>query len=422
MDVSPCRQRELQNEISIVPPFQASTFPSFQVSTVPLVQVSTAPQVFSDFDEGRIGRPRKICRPVQLERIGTWNVEGLLGASRTKLFELYRVMKLEGISILCIQETHLLDAEHFKEEGFSVFLSGASNEGQRSYAGVGFLVAPWAIKSIISFKAVSDRIASLRVKVVGGILNLLSVYAPHDKYDFEVRHNFYTELSMHTKKPNSHETSLVFGDFNTQMGCAGCDEMNFLGPFMYNKLLHEKRNGLTNRPLFSEYCGTHDFVVANTLFEYADEFLVTYHNLTSQPLETVVPWKFSQIDFVLCAKQNTDMVDDCWTDRSISLRSHHFLMIASVRIEFPKQGTKYDARRNIQSIRNENRSHIFYSAFTEHLQTPATNSSINLHAQQVTEAFQHAASTLPQYEVLPNKPWISEGTLGLISQKNMARR
>ena len=85
-----------------------------------------------------------------------------------------------------------------------------------------------AIKSIISFKAVSDRIASLRVKVVGGILNLLSVYAPHDKFDFEVRHNFYTELSMHTKKPNSHETSLVFGDFNTQMGCAGCDENNFL--------------------------------------------------------------------------------------------------------------------------------------------------------------------------------------------------
>ena len=84
MDVSPYRQRELQNEISTVPPFQASTVPSFQVSTVPLVQVSTAPQVFSDFDEGRIGRPREMCVTIQLERIGIWNVEGLLGASRTK--------------------------------------------------------------------------------------------------------------------------------------------------------------------------------------------------------------------------------------------------------------------------------------------------------------------------------------------------
>ena len=114
MDVSPCRQREIQNEVSTVPLFQASIVPLLQVSIVPPVQVATLPPVFSDFDNGRIGRPRKVCKPVQLERIGTWNVKGLLGASRTKLFELYRVMKLEGISILCIQETLLLDAEHFE--------------------------------------------------------------------------------------------------------------------------------------------------------------------------------------------------------------------------------------------------------------------------------------------------------------------
>ena len=113
--------------------------------------------------------------PVQLERIGTWNVEGLLGASRTKLFELYLIMKQHGISVLCIQETHLLDAEYFKEEGFSVFLSGACGNGPRFYAGVGFLVSFWAMKSIISFKAISDRIASLRVKATGGVLNLLLV-------------------------------------------------------------------------------------------------------------------------------------------------------------------------------------------------------------------------------------------------------
>ena len=94
MDVSPCMQREFQNEVS--------PNPRVQVSTVPFVQVSTVPLLFSGFDEGRIGRPRKMCVPVQLERIGTWNVEGLLGASRTKLFELYLIMKEQGISILLI--------------------------------------------------------------------------------------------------------------------------------------------------------------------------------------------------------------------------------------------------------------------------------------------------------------------------------
>ena len=119
---------------------------------------------FSFFDGAKMGRLRRLCKLVQLERIGTWNVEGLLGPSRIKLAELHLVMMAEGISILCIQETHLQEAEHFEEDGFSVFLSGACKDGCRSYAGVGFIVAPWAIQSIVSFKAIDDRMASLRVK------------------------------------------------------------------------------------------------------------------------------------------------------------------------------------------------------------------------------------------------------------------
>ena len=358
-----------------------------------ITQVTTVPPGFSVLDVGKMGRPRKICAPVQLERIGTWNVEGLLGASRTKLFELYLIMKQQGISVLCIQETHLLDAEYFEEEGFSEFLSGACRDGPRSYAGVGFLVVPWVIKSIISFKAISDRIASLKVKVSGGILNFLSVYSPHDGYTFDARHHFYSDLSANTRKHHAHETTLVFGDFNTQMGCTGCDESNFLGPYMYQKLLHEKNNVLSNRSLFSEYCGTHAFVVANTLFDYADEFLVTYHNLVSHPMEEVAPSKFSQLDYVLSAQQNTEMVYDCWTDRTISLRSHHFLMIASVCVEFPKQGIQYEARRNIQSMRNKDQRKVFYSVFSDSLHTSVIYTNVGLHAQQITEAFQHAAKS-----------------------------
>ena len=108
-------------------------------------------------------------------------------------------------------------------------------------------------------------------------------------------------------------------------------------------------------------------MAANTLFDYADDLLVTYHNLESQPRELVVPSKFSQIDYVLCAQQNSEMVYDCWTDRNIALRSHHFLMIASVCVELPKQGIQHEPRREIQSIRQQDQRNEFYAAFSSSL-------------------------------------------------------
>ena len=79
-------------------------------------------------------------------------------------------MKDERISVLCIQETHLTGSECFESAGFTLFLSGAEAIlGERDYAGVGFLVAPWARKSVISFRAISSRVAALRLKVHGAL-------------------------------------------------------------------------------------------------------------------------------------------------------------------------------------------------------------------------------------------------------------
>ena len=65
--------------------------------------------------------------------------------------------------------------------------SGIAEGSGRSYAGVGFLVAPWAIKSIISFRGINDRLASLRVKQSGGVLTVLPTYAPHNGHTLEDR-------------------------------------------------------------------------------------------------------------------------------------------------------------------------------------------------------------------------------------------
>jgi exonuclease III len=97
--------------------------------------------------------------------ICTWNVEGL---TDLKLYQICTYMKLHDISICCIQETRKpMSDYYFAEGGFKVILSGSSST-DREWAGVGFIVSPASVNSIVGFCQVSNWVASLKVRIVGG--------------------------------------------------------------------------------------------------------------------------------------------------------------------------------------------------------------------------------------------------------------
>ena len=214
------------------------------------------------------GRPRKYCIPICLEKIASWNVEGLRGEASTKLFELRHFMNTNGISILCLQETHLHGVHYYTEDGFTLFLFGIAEGSGRSYAGVGFLVAPWAIKSIISFRGINDRLASLRVKQSGGILTLLSAYAPHNGHTIEDRQLFFASLSENTRIRNKHSSTFVCGDLNAQLGQLCVGEEASIGPYVYQKSIC-KRVG--RHPTENYYWS----IALNTVFVLLTHFSTT---------------------------------------------------------------------------------------------------------------------------------------------------
>ena len=217
-----------------------------------------------------MGRPRKYCIPICLERIASWNVEGLRGEASTKLFELRQFMNTNGISILCLQETHLHGVHYYMEDGFTLFLSGSDESSGRSYAGVGFLVAPWAIKSIISFRGINHRLASLRVKQSGGVLTVLSAYAPHNKHTLEDRQLFFSTLSENTRIRNKHSSTFVCGDLNAQLGQVCMGEEPIIGPHVFRKMVCKTGSTTSNRELLMEYCIAHNLGISNTFFDYPD--------------------------------------------------------------------------------------------------------------------------------------------------------
>ena len=73
-----------------------------------------------------------------------------------------------------------------------IILSG--HEGPEiNFAGVGFLVAPWACDAIVGFCQFNERMASIKLKIPGGEATVVSIYAPPNtpNHPYEERHDFF---------------------------------------------------------------------------------------------------------------------------------------------------------------------------------------------------------------------------------------
>lgn len=181
--------------------------------------------------------------------IASWNVEGL---SEIKLWELTSSMRRKSISVLCIQETRRSKTPYFyTEEGFLVILSGSSSE-EKEWAGVGFIVAPWAVQSIVGFLQHSNRLACLKLRIPGGKLALVSAYAPHSGYAFDIRQEFFEELGTMFKRTSVNGPKYIFGDLNSRIQRQMPGEETVFGDHVFGNPLADLGLG-SNRELLLEF-------------------------------------------------------------------------------------------------------------------------------------------------------------------------
>ena len=80
-----------------------------------------------------------------------------------------------------------------------IILSGGPI-GEHNYAGIGFLIAPTARRFVITFNKYLDRIASLKIRVRGGQVYLVSYYSPHGGYEYVLRRSFFDNLRFTNRR------------------------------------------------------------------------------------------------------------------------------------------------------------------------------------------------------------------------------
>ena len=100
----------------------------------------------------------------------------------------------------------------------------------RSWAGLGFIIAPQCRHMVKSYKQVSDRLCTLRMKVVGGILGLVTAYAPHNLHSLPDRFQFYVDLDIQFRKLSANVANM-----NARLGAQLPGEDHIIGPYTFGR-------------------------------------------------------------------------------------------------------------------------------------------------------------------------------------------
>ena len=356
---------------------------------------------------------------------GTWNIEGL---TDLKIFQLCAIMRKRSLGFLCLQETHLRYSGSRTVGNGYVLITSGSDDDKRTYAGVGFLVAPWLRSSIICFKTITERICYLKLRIHGGKATFFNAYAPHGGYDFLLRQSFFTDLQQVFNNTSSFGIKLLVGDMNARIhNPTGGEDRVFVPHCFGNPTYRPETNPDTNRELLLELCTALDLCVANTFFENSVAQQVTYHELWATPVDALSYRNFAQLDLVILARLDLWKLQTIQSSMREAFASHHFLVEAAITLQNCSSGTsdvKQTApRQDLSAVRVDEVRQSFANAF----QSMASHvlidqQSLDMHSEHVIKCLHTAAEkTLPKICAKPRKPWIQTTTLELIEKRQHAR-
>ena len=342
------------------------------------------------------------CTPFEGKlRLATWNVEGL---THIKIYELIQFMRRRCISVLCIQETHILKSPYYTVDGFLVILSGSSS-GERETAGVGFILSPNAQKSLVGFLQQTNRLACLKLRVKFGQIAIISAYAPHSGWAFDDRQAFFQQLSTMYERTSVNGVRMILGDLNARTGHALPGEDDILGPYTFgnNRVLS---GAGTNRDLLLELCAEQSLAVANTFCDNPLERAASYRHIGTERSAPITERSHLLLDLMLLPMSRLKDVDYIHSDPLEPLASHHFAVIMQLdmTLEAPTKSCSSYARDR-SALRDKSVAEQFATEFSTFLKyqapknTATPTSSVDDLSTAIDDAFRHAQNKcLPAFK------------------------
>jgi hypothetical protein len=320
-----------------------------------------------------------------------------------------------------LQETWASKAEYFSEDSFYVILSGTEEAG-RSYAGVGFVVAPWCRHLVHGFLQYSDRLSYLKLRVWQGKIALVSAYAPHNLKPYDQRHQFYVDLGSMLENCSVNGPRYIYGDFNARLGKYKRGEEHILGPHGFGEeAVHQV--DVPNRDLLMEFCTDREYVAANTFQECGDDQKVTFTMPGCRQMGAVSPQTHAMLDLLLAPSPYASDVVSVLSIREACLATDHFLLLSRLQCPCDAYARKtHQRRRDRAALIQPICRRLFPEAFVNQHVLPGSDADdVDASWAKITKSMKTAEQLIPFEAKKPNKPWITAATLGLIADRSAAR-
>lgn len=139
--------------------------------------------------------------------------------------------------------------------------------GEKRKAGVGFIVARRATKSVVAFQPISDCLAVLTIS--GTIkTHLDTIYAPTETSPDPAKDDFYNQLQHMLDSVLQTELIILAGDFNAHTGTDRTGWESTMSRFGHGVM---NNNGLR----LLSFTNTYNFIIGNTQFQHPKKHQLT---------------------------------------------------------------------------------------------------------------------------------------------------
>ena len=383
-------------------------------------------------------------------KIASLNCRGLSSASKRE--RIIHLMVKEKIDVLCLQETkinynsqetHLRykfywstdisDDARNKASQLAASGKAARNNPNRGaifrnaieHAGVGIVLSPHAVKYLISIQPVSGRNMCVSLKMRAGTLDVISTYVPQACHtNPELANHHYRELQALIEDRYTFSPKLICGDFNARLIKALPHESSAIGQFTLGAQTHDldilSAAQLQNRSRMVEFCLEYGFVASNTLFQKADDHLITYKSVGVKHWSP--PWqlhKYAQMDYIVINNRWKNAIKNIDTSYIHTVDTDHKLLIASVKFQLkanpPKANTSKMKLRKPDNIQlNQFNAAVASKALQELHNTNGADLTFD---QLNTILLQSAKDYLPIQPTEQKKEYTSQRTWALLEKK-----
>ncbi|XP_053695389.1 craniofacial development protein 2-like [Sabethes cyaneus] len=170
-------------------------------------------------------------------------------------------------------------------------------------------------KRVIGWWPFNPRMCRLRIKGRFFNISTINVHSPHLRSTDDDKDEFYAQLESEYDRCPKHDTKIVIGDFNAQVG-----QEEEYKPVIGRFSAHQRTNEMGLRLI--DFAASKNMAVRSTFFQHRIHHKYTW--MSPNQIE-------SQIDHVLFDSRHFSDIIDVRSYRSANVDSDHYLVMVKMR-------------------------------------------------------------------------------------------